>query len=150
MGTLSASVPLFEGLEPNEINSIVSPGHLLDLAPGDRLIRKGQPAQTMFILLSGSLEMRDGSKVVGRLHSGAIVGELSLLLSDRRTVDVYVGPGKARLISLEEGKLKKRFKSRSSSTSKLLLNLSKTLARKLTTLTTRGPEEFVFPLNLTT
>ena len=147
---LSNDVPLFDGLDHQEVDAIINPGHLLDLVSGDRLIRKGQPAQTMFVLLSGSLEMRDGDKVLGRLYPGAIVGELSLLLSDRRTVDVYVGPGNARLISLEEGKLKKRFKSRSSSTSKLLLNLSKTLARKLSTLTTMGPEEFVFPLKLTT
>ena len=149
MDSLSEIAPLFEGLDADEVDSIIAPGHLIDLSYGDRLIRKGQPAQTMFILLAGWLEMRDGDRVIGRLYPGAIAGELSLLLSDRRTVDVYVGTPQATLISLEEGKLKKKFKSRSSSTSKLLLNLSKTLARKLSTLTTRGPEEFVFPLELT-
>jgi len=139
-------VPLFDGLDPELVNSFIGSGHLMNLSQGDRLIRKGQTAQTMFILLSGTLEMRDGDQVIGQLFPGAIVGELSLLLSARRTNDVYVGTSNAYLISLEENRLKKKLKSQSSAG--LLLNLSKTLAHKLSALTTMGPEKFVFPLQL--
>lgn len=140
------NTPLFEGLELNTIQSFINQGHLLNLTEGDRLIRKGQTAQTMFILLSGSLEVRDEDRLIGRLYPGAIVGELSLLLSTRRTTDVYVGERDTVLISLEESRLKKKLKSKSSSW--LSLNLSKTLARKLNALTSMGPEKFVFPMQI--
>ena len=138
---------LFKDLEKDMVCSIISPGHLMNLAPNDRLIRKGQPAQTMFVLISGYLEMKDGDRVIGKLLPGAIVGELAFLLSGRRTVDIYVGSEGAYLISLDESMLKKKFKSKSSSA--LLLNLTKILAHKLSTFTTKGSEKFVFPMNRT-
>ena len=143
---LCNSTPLFEGLDQEAINSFINQGHLLSLTKGDRLIRKGQTAQTLFILLSGCLEVKDDDRLIGRLYSGAIVGELSLLLSTRRTTDVYVGEAGATIISLEENRFKKKLKLKSSSG--LLLNLSKTLASKLTALTSLGPEKFVFPLQM--
>ena len=143
---LCTNAPLFEGRPKEDISSFINQGHLLHLAKGDRLIRKGQTAQTMFILLSGSLEVKDDTRFIGRLYSGAIVGELSLLLCSRRTADVYAGEAGATLISLEENRLKKKLKSQSASW--LLLNLSKILARKLNALTSLGPEQFVFPMQL--
>ena len=135
---------LFKGFDEKAILSVISSGHLLRLKHNDRLIRKGQPAQTMFVLISGSLEMRDENRVLGQLLPGAIVGELAFLLSGRRTLDVYAGPGGAHLISLDENTIKKKFRSKSSS--ELLLNLSKVLAQKLSVFTSMGPEKFVFPI----
>lgn len=141
---ISEKEALFRGMDKEAIFSVIAPGHLMNLAHNDRLIREGQPAQTMFVLISGSLEMRRGNEVIGKLYPGAVVGELSFLLSGRRTVDVYVSSGGAYLISLDESTLKKKFKSKSSSG--LLLNLSKILAEKLSVFTSMGPDKFVFPM----
>lgn len=144
LDSISEKEALFMDMEKEAIFSIISPGHLMNLAHNDRLIREGQPAQTMFVLISGSLEMRRGDTVLGHLYPGAVVGELSFLLSGRRTVDVYVGAEGAYLISLDESTLKKKFKSKSSSG--LLFNLSKILAQKLSVFTSMGPDKFVFPM----
>lgn len=51
------------------------------LQPGDVLLREGDPAGTLWVLVSGSLVVRKGSVVVNTItQPGAVIGEISLLL----------------------------------------------------------------------
>ncbi len=125
-------VPLFDGLSREDISRIIVLGHVFDCAPNDRVIRKGQPVTTMYILLAGTLEIKDGGgEVVYQSKAGEVIGEMAMLLVTRRTADVYAGSEGARLLSLNEKVLQQCFNTPSKMSSRLLLNLSKLLATKL-------------------
>jgi len=137
---------LFQNLEEDEVQSIVSRGHVIQCSPGDRVIRQGQSARTVFVVLSGSLEVREGKHVIAVKTAGNVVGELAFLLDTRRTVDVYSGPDGAKILSLDESTLRQLIERPSRVAAVLLLNLSKVLALKLaeTTATIRASLPVVY------
>ncbi len=129
-----SGVSLFQGMEEADVQSVLSNGYLMQLSENDRVIRKGQNAMTVFVVLSGTLEIREGGHVIASVNPGECVGELAFLLSVRRTADVYVGSECAQVLVLDEGRLRKRFKSRSKVAANLLYNMSKTMATRMASL----------------
>ena len=124
-------VPFFDGLEEKEAKRITSRGYLFDVAPGDRVIRQGQIARTVFVVLSGSLELCNEDGLCTEAHPGDVVGEPAFLLHTQRIADVYAGPDGARVLSLDEDRLQRLINKPSALAAMLLLNLSKALARKM-------------------
>jgi CRP-like cAMP-binding protein len=54
---------------------------LVQFAPGDIVVREGAPAGSMWVLVSGALQVRKGGQVVNAVtRPGALVGEISALL----------------------------------------------------------------------
>lgn len=49
------------------------------LAPGEVLFRAGDPADGMFVLLEGALDVMVGGQVVENSLSGSIIGEMALI-----------------------------------------------------------------------
>ncbi len=61
----------------------------IELGPGDVLIRDGEAAGAIWILVSGSLRvLKDGIEVNTITHPGAVLGEMSLLLGRTYTATV--------------------------------------------------------------
>jgi PAS domain S-box-containing protein len=57
--------------------------------PGQILFLEGDPSQDLYILVSGTLEVLKGQKVISRISErGAVFGEMSSLLGQRRTATV--------------------------------------------------------------
>jgi CRP-like cAMP-binding protein len=53
----------------------------VDYAPGDAVVREGGPSGSIWVLVSGALQVRKGDEVVNTItHPGAVVGEISVLL----------------------------------------------------------------------
>ncbi len=131
-------VPFFEGLESEEAKKIAAHGYVFDVAPGDRVIRQGQTARTVFVVLSGTLEVCNEYGLCTEAHPGDVVGEPAFLLATRRIADVYAGVEGARVLSLDEGRLQRLVNKPSPLAAMLLLNLSKALARKMAAMRTRS------------
>lgn len=54
---------------------------LVQFAPGDIVVREGTAAGSMWVLVSGALQVRKGGQVVNAVtRPGALVGEISALL----------------------------------------------------------------------
>lgn len=61
----------------------------VSLAPGDVLIREGDPAGSIWVLVSGSLRVtKNGAEVNAVTHPGIAIGEMSLLLGRAYTATV--------------------------------------------------------------
>lgn len=59
------------------------------VAPGERLLREGDPGGKLFILLDGALRIeKDGILITAITEPGVCVGEVSLLLDTPATADV--------------------------------------------------------------
>ncbi len=110
---------------------MLASSHVIQCAPGDYLIRRGQVARTVFVVLSGSLEVRDGERVVATTTEGEVLGEVAFLLSSSRISDVCATGTGARVLCLSEKSLRGLIDSSSRAAAMLLLNLSRALAHKL-------------------
>ncbi|WP_224363431.1 cyclic nucleotide-binding domain-containing protein [Hyalangium versicolor] len=123
--------PVFAGLSEQELQAVLASSHVIQCAPGDYLIRRGQVARTVFVVLSGSLEVRDGERVVATPTAGEVLGEVAFLLSSSRISDVCATGSGARVLCLSEKSLRALIDSSSRAAALLLLNLSRALAHKL-------------------
>lgn len=66
---------------------------------GDVVLRAGEPARGLLCVLDGTLEVRAGSSVVGRVGPGDLVGEMALFEATARTASV-VAVSKGRILVL--------------------------------------------------
>ncbi len=58
------------------------------IAAGRKVLERGKPNAHLWIVVSGSCEVRDGATVLATLGAGAGVGEMSLLNSAPAVADV--------------------------------------------------------------
>ena len=83
----------FSVLDLATLGDLLSVMHLREHSPGEYLIRQGDPAEFLLLLLTGtaSARVRDtpaDRPPIGEFGPGDIVGEMSLLTDEPRTADV--------------------------------------------------------------
>jgi len=104
-------------------------GTRLQLKKGELLCRRGDPGDTVFVLVSGRLSVRIGAEQFGVVRPGEIVGEIGALLGDeepKRIADVVVEePCVVGVIPIE------RFPQLVQKQPKLLINLCKLLTLRV-------------------
>jgi hypothetical protein len=127
----SDSPRLFDGLTEAEVRRLLAQSQLIECAPGDRVIRRGLMARTIFVVLAGALEVRENGRLVRVARRGAVLGELAFLLDGRRTADVYATAAGTRVLALHEKNLRQLIDERSRMAAIVLHNLAKILAYKL-------------------
>jgi len=87
------NISLFEGLAPSEIEGVLHVCERAQFEPGASLMRQGQPADSAFILESGSVDVvtrlpGGGEAGVATLGPGSVIGEMALLDSGQRSATV--------------------------------------------------------------
>jgi signal transduction histidine kinase len=85
--------PLFGGLDEGQLLRLVEMGEIIDLGPGDHLIREGEEADALYVVLEGELDVtkRSGrSQIpVARVGPGSLQGEIAALEGGRRLASVH-------------------------------------------------------------
>ena len=87
------NISLFEGLAPSEIEGVLQVCERARFDSGASLMRQGQPADSAFILESGSVDVvtrlpGGGEAGVATLGPGSVIGEMALLDSGQRSATV--------------------------------------------------------------
>ena len=72
-------IRLFEGLSDHEVDEILRHGNSLDFRAGDAVFHKGQLGNTIFIVLSGTVDIVIDNHIVARCRTGEAFGEMSAL-----------------------------------------------------------------------
>ena len=84
--------PLFGGLPDDQLDRLVDMAEIVDLEPGEALIREGDEADALYVVLEGELDVtkRSGrSEIpVARVGPGSLQGELAALEGGRRLASV--------------------------------------------------------------
>jgi hypothetical protein len=124
-------VSALDGLGEEEAERCLGRSNIIECRAGDRLLKKGGVARNMFVVLDGTLEVRDGDSVIRVLSPGDIFGEMAFLLGEPRAADVYAATGGVRVLSLSEATIRKLTESDPGVAARLLLNLSKMLCLRL-------------------
>jgi len=90
-------IPLFKGLSRTQVHYVIMAGSLVEIDRGQTLFRKGDPSESMYVVISGSMDILDevvdpitgencGDPVlINRLKSGDVVGEMGFLRSVPRS-----------------------------------------------------------------
>jgi len=126
-----ATVAAFDGLSEAEVERCLGKSNIIECEAGDRVLKKGGVARNMFVVLSGTLEARDGDAVVNVLSAGDIFGEMAFLLETPRSLDVYAATDGTRILSLSETTIRKLIHGEPTVAAHLLLNISKMLSLRL-------------------
>jgi voltage-gated potassium channel len=85
--SMVARVPLFAGLAAADIADIMRLMRAQTAEPGDVIVRRGEPAHSMYFLAAGEVEIELKDKRV-RLQAGHFFGEIAVLRRARRSATV--------------------------------------------------------------
>jgi len=124
-------ISVFHGFTDEEVERCLARSNVIECAKGDRVLKKGGVARNIFVVLDGTLEARDGDKVVGVIRTGEVFGEMAFLLERPRTLDVDAASDSVRVLSLSESTLRKMVAEDSDVAAKLLFNVSKMLCVRI-------------------
>src|SRR5262245_49249273 len=80
----------FAGIAVPVMARVVRAGAMLELDQGELLVREGDaPTPEVFVLIEGTLAVQSKGRLIARLDQpGAVIGEVAVVLSARRTADV--------------------------------------------------------------
>jgi CRP/FNR family cyclic AMP-dependent transcriptional regulator len=82
---LLRSVPLFAGLQPDELEEIARIAEEMDAPAGTELTHEGRHEGYFFVIVSGTVRVERGGQTVNTLRDGDFLGEISLLDGGPRT-----------------------------------------------------------------
>lgn len=83
-----AQAPLFSGMQPAELELLVSCSANRSYPDGAVIVQKGQRGDTLFLIVSGLVSVRLGDRELSRLGPGEVFGEMALLTGEPRQADV--------------------------------------------------------------
>ena len=81
-------VPLFAGLDDHELDEVGRTATELDYKAGKTLIKQGERAHEMFVMIDGTVEVTRDGEHVADVTTGGFVGEMALLVHGARTSSV--------------------------------------------------------------
>ena len=97
---LLRSLPIFSSLDAPVLESVARSLQAVDLRPGERVIREGDPGERYYVVADGALEVTQASVPIRTVERGAGVGEISLLARVPCTATVTASTA-ARLYALD-------------------------------------------------
>src|SRR5262249_46849087 len=124
-------ISAFHGFTDEEVERCLARSNVIECAAGDRILKKGGVARNIFVVLGGTLEVRDEDRILGVLRTGEIFGETAFLLDQPRVLDTYAATDSVEVLSLSESTLRKMIADDPVVAAKLLLNVSKMLCVRL-------------------
>lgn len=124
-----------EGLEQDEAERALEKSNIIECDPGDVVVKRGGVSRNLYVVLEGTLEVRDGERVVAVLSTGDVFGEMSFLLGRPRSMDVVAAVPDTRVLSLSESAIRSLIEEDPRSASVVLLNVSKMLCLRLLKMT---------------
>ena len=79
---------LFQGVTQECLKEIAEQLEKSFFAPGDQVIRKGDPGNEMYVIGHGDVNVHNGDHHIATLAEGSCFGEMSLVQSETRNADV--------------------------------------------------------------
>jgi len=122
---------LFSRMTEAEITACVAKSVILSCKPGDRVIKQGNVAKNMGMVLSGGLDVRESDRTVAHIAPGEVYGEIAFFLKTPRTMDLISCAEDTCVISFNERTLRQLMTSDGESAAKLLFNISSILCQRV-------------------
>lgn len=126
--------PLFRGMTPYQVRKAILISELHEVAAGARLLEQGTVGRSMYLVVSGELEVvrRDegGERRLALLRPGDVLGEIGFIRATLRTADVRaLGP--VSVLRFDRDKLASDLRFFPRIAAKLNFNISCVLGQRL-------------------
>ena len=125
---------LFKGMSGYQIRKAILISELLEYADGDRLVVQGTMGRSMFLVVSGTLEVVrvDGTiaRHIANLGPGDVFGEIGFVQATRRTADVRAA-GPVSVLRFDHERIEKDLVLFPHIMAKLNFNISGILGKRL-------------------
>ena len=82
------NLDLFRNIPDKELARIAPIARMVEYDEGQFVCRQGEDGQNLFTIIAGSVLIQQGSRVLAKLNSGEVVGELAFLDQQPRSADV--------------------------------------------------------------
>ena len=83
-----AELPLFEGIDEDDLRAVARSVHELTVPEGAELVREGEYSYELTIIDEGQAEVLHDGQVVATLGPGDVFGEVGVVRKDLRTATV--------------------------------------------------------------
>jgi hypothetical protein len=136
--------PLFQGMTSYQVRKAILISELNEVAAGTRLIEQGTMGGSMYLVVSGELEVvrRDGGREhrLALIKPGEVLGEIGFIRATHRTADVRaLGP--VSVLRFDRDKLANDLRFFPGIVAKLNFNISCILGQRLAELVESGAAE---------
>lgn len=121
-------IRIFNGLLPEEVESIIHQGKVLFFREGQTIFHEGQLGSNLFVVLSGKIGIFSKSKMIAQLGVGDAFGEMAVLTHRPRTATA-AALSEVRLFTLDEKEINSILERRVAV--RLLLNIIHVLSERL-------------------
>jgi CRP-like cAMP-binding protein len=125
---LAQRVELFRGLVADDVRKIIAKGMTVRVLKGETVFFKGTVGSQMYVVLGGTVAVRDGEKTLATLHTGDMFGEMALVNSEPRSATV-VAAEDSHLFVLSETTFQHLLTKRVAI--QILLNIIRTISHRL-------------------
>ena len=143
-------IVLFEDLADYELVRLFDKFKAIDCEAGDVVIREGDDAESMFVIVEGEAQVSRNGKPLATLGRGAHFGEMSLLNQQPRSATVTI-TARAQLLVLERELFNQVLREDIALAAKLLYKLAQILCIRLDKTSreeVESSERRLFPLDL--
>ncbi|MFP3853592.1 MAG: HEAT repeat domain-containing protein [Anaerolineales bacterium] len=127
-------IPIFEGLDPEDLHRIAEIADERTIPEGDYLCREGQLEDELYLIVEGQVsvtkEANGSQKELRRIGAGQPIGELAILASQPRSASVRAIGGKLKFLVIDGDAFESILRDRPEVSMAMLGNL----ARRLSTL----------------
>lgn len=125
---------IFEKLDVDEIREINALTTTVEHPAGHRLFSQGDPGDCLYVLVRGririEIDQSGKSEPVASLEEGAVIGEIGMFITDKRTASAIVDTD-AKLLLLQRETFLAELRKGSIACYKVMLNIARDMARKL-------------------
>ena len=123
---------IFDSLSKDEVDQIISKSIIIKCEKGDHVIEINNSAKTMFVLLSGFVEVRQSSgELMAIVSPGEVIGEIAFFLHVPRMANIVAATDDVRILSLDEASISRILKFEHAVGNKILMNLCRTLCYRI-------------------
>ena len=148
-------IPLFKGLSHTQVHYIIMAGSLIEIDAGKILFHKGEPSDSMYAIVSGTLDVLDpdsddasdqelgGHKLINQIKTGDVLGEMGFLRSVPRSATV-MATQPVELLKINWKMIKRLQWLYPPTAQRFLFNLMTLICDRLENLTERFSEIKVF------
>ena len=126
LAVMLRSVPLFEGLEPKELQAVLRCADEVRHAAGKAVVREGGEGIGFHLILDGEATVTQGGRELRRLRPGDYFGDIALLDGQPRTATV-TAQGPVRTLSITAWNFKPLLIEHPAMAQKLLVELCRRL-----------------------
>jgi len=136
-----SSVPLFEGLQPEEIGALLGYSETVEVEPGEVVIQEGEGPDYFYVIAEGVFDVVitdqvEDAIVLARLSDLSCFGEMGLVSGDPHSASV-VAVEKSRLRRFSIDRMQELIELEDRTVLRMILGLTRLIAARLQSSTDR-------------